>query len=242
MPRKTKEEKEFDKTKRPFPNTEEEFFLKNKNCSDRIYAYLLLKSQRRPDGNEHHRYLEKISNVKIAEALGISRNTVGTHMKTLKELGYIKEEGRYYLVPKTDYYTLIPEETLDFLLHYVIGKDKIIKLYIFLYDYFITHRAFIIEDIHKALGYSMPNGKPISNNSKYIRSLLMILSEAGLVKYVIKEGRNEKGAPIDKYIILMMRSHIDDKYKESYTRLKEEGWESDYWVEIQQNYKINKIN
>ena len=70
----------------------------------------------------------------------------------------------------------------------------------------------------------------------------MILSEAGLVKYVIKEGRNEKGAPIDKYVILMMRSHIDDKYKESYMRLKEEGWETDYWVETQQNFKINKIN
>ena len=59
----------------------------------------------------------------------------------------------------------------------------------------------------------------------------MILSEAGLVKYNITEGRNSKGAPVDVYTIIMMRSHIDEKYRDSYRRLKENGEVTDYWSE-----------
>ena len=69
------------KDERAMPNTVEGWFLKDKNCNERIYTYLLLKSKFNPNGRETHRYLEKISNLKIAEDLGISRNTVGTRMK-----------------------------------------------------------------------------------------------------------------------------------------------------------------
>ena len=116
--------------KRPFPNTVEQMFLQDNNCNDRIYAYLLLQSKFNPTGRETHRYVEKMSNIKIAEALGISRNTVGTRMKDLKSRGYVIQEGKYYLVPKPDYYTLIPKDTLDFLLYYLGEQDKSIKLYI----------------------------------------------------------------------------------------------------------------
>ena len=46
---------------------------------------------------------------KIADDLGISRGTVCSRLKDLKSFGYIEEQGKYYLVPKGDYYTLIPE-------------------------------------------------------------------------------------------------------------------------------------
>lgn len=204
-------------TKRPIPNTEEKMFLRSKNCNERIYVYLLLRSKRRPDGSEHHRYLEKISNIKIAEDLGINRNTVGTRMKELIQLGYVTVEGKYYLVPKTDYYSLIPVDTLDFLLNYIEGKEKLIKLYVVLFDYFNLHKSFTMVDLHRELGYKIGSGnKPDSHNSKHIRTLLMLLSEAGLVKYTIAEGRNTKGAPIDKYTITLVRSQIDEKYKTSY--------------------------
>ena len=52
-------------------------------------------------------------------------------------------------------------------------------------------------DLHRELGYKLVDNKPASKNSAHIRTLLMLLSEAGLVKYKIVEGRNEKGAPID---------------------------------------------
>ena len=70
--------------KRAFPNTAEKRFLQERNCNDRIYAYLLLQSKFNPNGRETHRYVEKMSNIEIAEALNISRNTVGTRMKDLK--------------------------------------------------------------------------------------------------------------------------------------------------------------
>lgn len=235
---------DFDKSKRPVPGYSEGFFLSNKNCNERIYVYLLLKSKRRPDGSETHRYVEKMTNQKIADDLGMSRNTVGTRLKDLITLGYVKisKDKKYYLVPKQDYYTLIPEETLDFLLNYVENKEKIIKLYILLYDFFIIHKSFTMIELHAALGYSLKNGKPQTRNSQHIRTLLMILSEAGLVKYNISEGRNSKGAPVDVYTITMMRSHIDEKYRDSYRRLKKDGEVTDYWSEKQNFYNENKFN
>ena len=53
---------EFDKSKRPVPGYREGFFLSSKNCNERIYIYLLLKSKRRTDGSETHRYVEKMTN------------------------------------------------------------------------------------------------------------------------------------------------------------------------------------
>lgn len=215
---------EKDKTRRPVPNTEEGYFLRQKTCSARIYIYLLLKSKRRPDGSENHRYVEKMTNTKIAQDLGISRGTVGTHMQTLKSRGYVEESGRYYLVPKGDYYSLIPEMTLNFLLNYVKGDDKLIKLYIVLFDYFNAEKDFIMLDLHRELGYSLSkDGKPISKNSKAIRTMLLILQGAGLIKYYIREGRNSKGAPIDIYTIISLKSNIDEQYCASYQRLVENG-------------------
>lgn len=46
-----------------FPNIQEGFFLKDKNCNDRIYAYLLLQSKYNPNGRESHRYVEKMTNI-----------------------------------------------------------------------------------------------------------------------------------------------------------------------------------
>ena len=226
------ESKESNKNKRPVPNTEERIFLRSQNCNERIYVYLLLKSKRRPDGSENHRYLEKIPNKKIAEDLGISRNTVGKRMQDLISLNYIIKEGKYYLVPKTDYYTLIQPETLDFLLNYLEYKKEIIKLYIILLDYFNLKKTFTMVDLHIALGYSLQDGKPSSVNSKYIRTLLMLLSEAGLIKYEIREGRNSKGAPCDQYCLLLVRSKIDDKYIDSYQRLKKSGEITEHWEKV----------
>lgn len=106
-----------------------------------------------------------MTNQTIAADLNISRNTVGARMKDLKNLGYVRQEGEWYLVPKKDYYTLISEETLDFLLNYIEGKDKLIKLYVVLYDYFIAERSFSMIDLHRELGYKLIGGKPDSKNS-----------------------------------------------------------------------------
>src|SRR5574344_2155400 len=182
------------KDERAMPNTTEGWFLKDKNCNERIYTYLLLKSKFNPNGRETHRYLEKISNIKIAEDLGLNRSTVGTRMKDLINRGYVIKEGKYYLVPKPDYYTLIPKDTLDFLLNYIEKKDKLIKLYIVLFDYWNRRKSFSMMDLHTELGYSMPGGKPASKNSAYIRELMLLLSGAKLIDYKIVEGRNSKGA------------------------------------------------
>lgn len=204
--------------KRAFPNTQEREFLRNNNCSDRIYTYLLLQSKWNP--SETHRYVEKMTNIEIAEKLGISRNTVGKRINDLKAKGYIIQEGKYYKVPKIDYYTLIPKSTLDFLLHYITPQDKIIKLYVMLWDFWVCKKTFSIVDLHTVLGYKLDkNGKPYSKNSAHIRELLLILQGASLVNYTIIHGRNTKGAPIEMYRINWVRSQIPDMFKQSYVHL-----------------------
>lgn len=217
---------------RPFPNTVEKTFLQERNCNDRIYAYLLLQSKMNPNGRETHRYVEKMSNIQIADALHINNHTVGTRIKDLKQRGYIIQEGKYYLVPKPDYYTLIPKNTLDFLLYYLGEQDKIIKLYVILFDYWICQKSFTMIDLHKTLGYTLKDGKTQSRNSSHIRELLTLLRGASLVDYEILSGRNEKGAPIDIYRIKWVRSNLPNMFKESYQRLLNSGEITPEWEQI----------
>jgi hypothetical protein len=103
----------------------------------------------------------------------------------------------------------LPKDTLDFLLYYIGDKDKLIKLYVVLFDYWNKRKSFIMSDLHKELGYKLDkNGAPYTKNSNYIRELLLILSGAELVDYKIVSGRNDKGAPIDIYIINLVRSNL----------------------------------
>ena len=146
----------------------------------------------------------------------MNRNTVGKYLNEFINRGYVIKEGRYYLVPKTDYYTLIPTDTLKFLLNYVTCTDKIIKLYIALFDLYNQRRSFTMLDLHRILGYNCPNNKPHSKNTAHIRECMMILSEAGLIKYSICDGRNDKGAIIDIYEVTAMRSHVSEMYMKSY--------------------------
>lgn len=173
-----------------------------------------------------------MSNLQIAAELHLNKNTVGTRMKDLKSRGYVIQEGKYYLVPKPDYYTLIPKDTLDFLLYYLGDKDKIIKLYIVMWDYWVRQQTFTMIDLHRELGYTLKNGKPQSRNSTQIRELLTLLRGASLIDYEIVSGRNDKGAPIDVYKIKWVRSNLPEMFKESYKRLVETGEITPEWEQI----------
>lgn len=226
----------------PIPNTQEGIFLQNKNCNERIYIYLLLRSKYNPKDGDNHRYVEKMSNEQIAKDLGLNRNTVGKRMKDLIQMQYVIKEGRYYKVPKTDYYRLIPHQTLDFLLNYIENKERIIKLYVVLYDFFVSERTFTMQDLHEALGYSLTKaGKPDSNNTKHINTCLMLLSESGLIVYEMNKGRNSKGAPIVLYNVVKVRSNICDKYMKAYKIMKEEKRENINYDAITKFYEENSI-
>lgn len=200
-----------------------------KNINDRFYCYIYLNQS------------QHLSISKISTDLNISRNTASKYMKDLLSSNYLIKDINGYKVTNSNYFNLISKDILKELIK--LNKDKIIKLYIILYEYFNNGTTFSMIDLHKELGYNLSkDGKPISNNSKHIRTLLMILGEAGLVKYKIYEGRNDKGAPIDRYKIIMMRSKIDDMYRDSYLRLKAGEEPSEYWNQVQNFYNSNTIN
>lgn len=70
-----------------------------------------------------------------------------------------------------------------------------------MWDKWVCNKTFTISDLHRDLGYSLKNNKPISKNSTHIRGLLTLLRGASLVDYMIVEGRNSHGVPIDLYKI-----------------------------------------
>lgn len=96
----------------------------------------------------------------------------------------------------------------------------------------MCNKTFTISDLHRDLGYSLKNNKPISKNSAHIRELLTLLRGASLVDYIIVEGRNSHGAPIDLYKINWVRSQLPEMFKESYQRLMETGEITPEWEKI----------
>ena len=101
-----------------------------------------------------------------------------------------------------------------------------------MWDYWICQKTFLMIDLHKALGYSLKDGKPQSRNSAHIRELLTLLRGASLIDFEIVSGRNEKGAPIDLYKIKWVRSELPNMFKESYKRLVETGEITPEWERI----------
>lgn len=222
----------MDISERPMPNskatnqdTYEHFMGHHKVQNlERVYTYLLLKSFRNPDGKEKHRYVKRMTNQEIAKDLGISRNTVGPKITQLIDLGFIQKTKEYYLVPKPDYFELIRVDTLDFLLHYFGAQDKIINLYILMWEYWNAKKSFLISELHKPLGYKLTkDGKPQSRNSAHIRMLLALLKACGLIDFKIVPGRNKQGAAVDKYKVTFISTKPNKEYLESYQRLKNTG-------------------
>lgn len=153
-------------------------FLNDNKIDGELYGYLLSMSY----GEENRTVVYK-SNLptqeKLAEILKISRKTLYTHMKYLKEKGYIIEEKDKYYIPKIEnMYFKIPQETIHFLQDTV--KEPVIKTFIYLgqrNNYKPGQYVFTLKEIceHLGLGYE--------RNYKAIKNYLVALSKFELIEY-----------------------------------------------------------
>lgn len=153
-------------------------FLNDNKIDGELYGYLLSMSY----GEEGRTVVYK-SNLptreKLGEILKISRKTLYTHMKYLKEKGYIVEEKDKYYIPKIEnMYFKIPQETIHFLQDTV--KEPVIKTFIYLgqrNNYKPGQYVFTLKEICEHLGLSYKHQCSTINN------YLIILAKCGLIEY-----------------------------------------------------------
>lgn len=163
-------------------------FLNDPKVDAELYAYLQSMSYPDPDTKETKvRKKDLPSQETIAkEVLNCSRNTVGTHLKYLKENGYITDTKEYLILnPKEEIFFQIPLDLLQFFINTV--KQPVIKTYIYLgqrYKYKPKEYVFTMKEIAEHLGLNY------RKNYSHIKDYLEILSGLNLIKIAVFYDKN----------------------------------------------------
>lgn len=200
------------KIEKSFPANREldiKTFLNDPKIDGELYAYLLTLSK----GIQGQTILYKKdlpNQTIIAETLHYkSRQTVGSHMKYLKERGYIQETNdSFILLNPEKYYFNIPLETLQYLVDTV--KELVIKTYIYLGVCNNTspkNYTFTLKELCEHLGSSYTN----TAGRDRIKNCLDILKKLNLIDFIILF--DEKKLPYFKLINFTTSCPLSDDVK-----------------------------
>ena len=155
-------------------------FLNDPKVDAELYAYFQSMSYPDPETGTTRVEKSKLPNQEtIAKEVlhRSSRNTVGNHLKYLKEQGYVVDCGTYYELPQCeDIYFKVPLDLLDYFLDTV--RESVVKTYIYLgqrYNYKPKEYIFTIKEIaeHTGMNYN--------RQSKSISNYIDILERLGLI-------------------------------------------------------------
>ena len=156
----------------------------NKKYYDILYAYLQCVSVRDNDTNKRYFYKKDINFSKFGEMFDLSRQTVSTKFKNLKELGLVIEidKNTYQIVElEADLASLIPYNTLKLMTDAL--SENCISTYIFLLNSYYSNNCqsfqFTIEQIKNYIGISTAT----RSNNDVITNILYVLEKIGLIKY-----------------------------------------------------------
>lgn len=194
---------------RQIPKKEE--YLANINYCDYLYSYLQVISLW--SGNKDDlRYIPKkeCSFVKIAQALGINRQTASKKFKSMLEgqpgsVALIRKgKDCYYLLPiEKNLAMLVPYGTLQVLTSTV--KENVISIYVYLLNRYLanheTEFRYTIDQLKSVIGISTNT----RSNNYIISSILLLLSKLGLLKYQKKIKDNQTFS-----FVTWMTNQIDD--------------------------------
>ena len=166
----------------PADTTSEEItFLNDGKIEAQLYAYL--QSLSYPDPETKQTRVDKARLPKqevIAEEIlrTKSRNTVGNHLKYLKEAGFIIDEGKYYILPDREkMFFKMPLELLNYFIDTI--KEPVLKTYIYLgqrYSYKPHDYVFTIQEIAEHIGMNY------NKQSKVVSNYVDILERLDLIK------------------------------------------------------------
>ena len=123
----------IDKNKRRIPTGEG--VMEDKKFNDLVYAYLQSISYRDPEKEDRFLFSNQLNYTKIAKELRMNLKTLKSKIKYLFDMGYIVEKkgtsSTIYRLPNLkDYYFLIPNETLKYLVD--TSNENVIMVYSYL--------------------------------------------------------------------------------------------------------------
>ena len=180
-------------------------FMKDKKTHDKVWSFLQINSYKTADGKRfvykttetnansiHKAIARKVINSKGKETYDISLMTVRNTLKLYEKLGliynetirdlYNKEVEVIVLSQKFDFYTLIPIETLKYLVD--TANENVIKVYAYLLNKFQYKQkendryTFNLSELCAAVGYSAK-----SENTATMRNILKSLQNNHLISY-----------------------------------------------------------
>ena len=156
----------------------------NKKYYDILYAYLQCVSVRDDNLNKRFFYKKDINFSKLGEMFDLSRQTVSTKFKNLKELGLVIEinKNTYQLVElESDLASLIPYNTLKLMTDAL--NENSISAYVYLLNNYYSNNCkpfqFTIEQVKSYVGISTTT----RSNNDVITNILYVLEKIGLIKY-----------------------------------------------------------
>lgn len=155
----------------------------NKKYYDILYAYLQCISEK--DSEQRRYFYKKDVNFSAwGERFGLTRQTISTKFKNLKELGLVieKDKDTYELVQLSrDLATLVQKDTLNMIIDTL--NDHSISVYVYLLDLYFANNCqptqFTLDQIKSRIGISTTT----RSNNDIITNILFVLQKIGLIKY-----------------------------------------------------------
>lgn len=193
----------IEKNSRQIPSNEK--YTANKNYSDILYGYLQHISVL--DEELGIRYIDKkdIKYIKIAEDLGLSRQTVSKRFNSLVEEGLLSfdmSSKRYMLrILEADLATLLPDDTVKILCNTL--QERCLSVLAYLLKTYIQHGEeeceVNMDIIKKYVGLSKSNR---GTNNEIIRDIFLVLKRLGLIEYRLEKSMDAAtGGYKSKYIL-----------------------------------------
>jgi biotin operon repressor len=164
----------------------------NKKYYDILYAYLQCVSVR--DEKSGTRYFSKkdINFSKLGDMFNLSRQTVSTKFKNLKELGLVVEVDKdtYRLVElSADLASLVPYGTLKLITDTL--SENSISTYIYLLNCYYANECcpfqFTLDQVKSYIGISTST----RSNNDIVTNILYVLEKVGLIKYSLTTMKQE---------------------------------------------------
>ena len=158
---------------RQIPKTKE--ICANKKYFDILYAYLQCVSEKDEEGK---RYFTKkdINFSKLADQFGLSRQTISTKFKNLKELGLVEEidKNTYKLVK-------LMNDTLN---------DNTISVYVYLFNLYYANGCKVFQFSLDAVKGFIGLSTSARNNNDIVTNILFVLQKIGLIKYSLTTAKS----------------------------------------------------
>lgn len=200
----------IEKNSRQIPSNEK--YTANKNYSDILYGYLQHISVL--DETLGVRYIEKkdIKYTKIAEDLGVTRQTISKKFNNLIEEGLLSFDGsskRYYLlVLEAELATLLPNDTVRVLCNTL--QERCLSVLAYLLKTYVQHGCqpceVSLEVIKGYVGLSKTNR---GSNNEIIRDIFIVLNRLGLIQYKLEKVLDQAtGGYKTKYILEEVNNQV----------------------------------